>query len=115
MMAQMGGKGGMAEMLKQMTGNKNAQFNKGAFTKHMNSNNTRQRLLKKLEEKRNAQIAQSIREKLNADKEIKTNLEEPANIIVDDEWIQNFDEINNKAINSNNKKKKKAKKKKAKK
>jgi len=115
MMAQMGGKGGMAEMLKQMTGNKNAQFNKGAFTKHMNSNNTRQRLLKKLEEKRNAQIAQSIREKINADKEIKTNSEEPANIIVDDEWIQNFDEINNKAINSNNKKKKKAKKKKAKK
>ena len=101
-------------MLKQMTGNKKAQFNKGAFTKHMNSNNTRQRLLKKLEEKRNAQIAQSIREKLNADKEIKTNSEEPENIIVDDEWIQNFDETNNKAIN-NKKKKKKAKKKKGKK
>jgi hypothetical protein len=114
MMAQMGGEGGMAEMLKQMTGNKKSQFNKGAFTKHMNSNNTRQRLLKKLEEKRNAEIAQSIREKLNADKESKTNYEETANITVDDEWIQNFDEINNNAINSNNKKKKKAKKKKSK-
>jgi len=107
MMAQMGGEGGIAELLKQMTGNKKGKFDKGAFTKHMNSNNTRQRLLKKLEEKRNAEIAQSIREKLNAEKAEKTNTNTNTNTVdpenaIDESWIEEFNEKSTNANNNGN-------------
>ena len=120
MMAQMGGEGGIAELLKQMTGNKKGKFDKGAFTKHMNSNNTRQRLLKKLEEKRNAEIAQSIREKLNAEKAAKTNTNTNTNTVdpentIDESWIEEFNEKSTNSNNNGNGNKKKGKKKRGKK
>ncbi len=111
MMKEMGGgMGGMTEMLKQMTGNKKARFDQGAFTKHMKANSTKERLLKKLEERRNAQIAQAIRDKIEADKqkELAAN-----HVELSDEWLEEFQQSNSKAIasSSQNKKKKKKKKK----
>jgi len=111
MMKEMGGAGGMTEMLKQMTGNKNARFNKGAFTQHMKANNTKQRLLKKLEERRNNQIAQAIRDKMAADKQQELAAK---HVELSDDWLESFNETNNKptASSTQNKKKKKKKNKK---
>jgi hypothetical protein len=112
MMKEMGGAGGITEMLKQMSGNKNARFNQGAFTQHMKANDTKQRLLKKLEERRNAQIAQAIRDKIAADKQ----QEELAakHIELSDDWLEEFQKTNDKAnaTSTQNKKKKKKKNKK---
>ena len=129
-MGCMGVMGGMGDLFKSMSGNKNARFNKGAFNQHMKSTQIRQRLKKKLEEKRKAEILMSMMQQKNMpeqndniEKDESKN-EEIQNDKQDnkynDDWLEftTYNSSGNKPNrssinkNNNNKKKKKNKKKK---
>ena len=133
MMKSMGGMSGMNDLFKSMSGNKNAKFNKGAFNQHMKSTQIRQRLKKKLEEKRKAEILMAMMQAKNGEQTNMENQQENVKQCVeenkekkqenkyDDDWLEFtvYSSSNNKPQrssinknNNNNKKKKKNKKKK---
>lgn len=136
MMKSMGGMGGMSgmsgmgDLFKSMSGNKNGKFNKGAFNQHMKSTQIRQRLKKKLEEKRKAEILMAMMQQKNMPEQndnIEKNESKNEEIQNDkqenkynDDWLEfttynsSGNKPNRSSINKNNNNKKKNKKKKKK-